>query len=151
MLINIRTILNFQIVMVHQLDDVFFVNFFFNLNFPSQYISYQLNLYLMITCLMWPFFNVQLEGKLRQVWLYIFLRSHMYSINYSPVYGLVVWFMVFNTTFNNVSAISWRWVLWWRKPEYPEKTTDLSKVTLYIEFIWNNDKNDEYVSIHLLA
>jgi hypothetical protein len=32
--------------------------------------------------------------------------------------------MVFNVTFNNISAISW-----WRKPEYPEKTTDLSQVT----------------------
>ena len=31
--------------------------------------------------------------------------------------------MVFNATFNNISAISWQ------KPEYPEKTTDLSQVT----------------------
>jgi hypothetical protein len=32
--------------------------------------------------------------------------------------------MVFNATFNNVSAtgISWRFY-WWRKPEYPKKTT----------------------------
>jgi hypothetical protein len=30
----------------------FFSGFFFYLNFPSQCISYQLNLYLMITCLM---------------------------------------------------------------------------------------------------
>jgi hypothetical protein len=33
----------------------------------------------------------------------------------------IVCLMVFNTTFNNISAISW-----WRKPE---KTTDLSQVT----------------------
>ena len=33
-------------------------------------------------------------------------------------------FMVFNATFNNISAISW-----WRKPENPEKTTNLSQVT----------------------
>jgi hypothetical protein len=33
-------------------------------------------------------------------------------------------FMVFNATFNNVSVISW-----WRKPENPEKNTDLSQVT----------------------
>ena len=32
--------------------------------------------------------------------------------------------MVFNATFNNISVISWR-----RKPEYPEKTTDLLQVT----------------------
>jgi uncharacterized DUF497 family protein len=32
-------------------------------------------------------------------------------------------FMVFDATFNNISVISWR------KPEYQEKTTDLSLVT----------------------
>ena len=37
--------------------------------------------------------------------------------------------LMFNTTFNNISAISWRSVLSWRKPEYLEKTTDLSQVT----------------------
>ena len=37
--------------------------------------------------------------------------------------------IVFNDTFNNISAISWRSVFWWRKPKYPEKTTDLSRVT----------------------
>jgi hypothetical protein len=37
--------------------------------------------------------------------------------------------MVFNVTFNNISVISWRQFYWWRKPEYPEKTTDLSQVT----------------------
>jgi hypothetical protein len=31
--------------------------------------------------------------------------------------------MMFNATFNNTSIISWR------KPEYSEKTTDLSQVT----------------------
>jgi hypothetical protein len=37
--------------------------------------------------------------------------------------------MVFNATFNNISTISWHSVLLWRKPEYSEKTTDLSQVT----------------------
>ena len=37
--------------------------------------------------------------------------------------------MVFNATFNNISIISWWSVYWFRKPEYPEKTTDLSQVT----------------------
>ena len=37
--------------------------------------------------------------------------------------------MVFNATFNNILAISWWSFYWWRKPEYPEKTTDLSQVT----------------------
>jgi hypothetical protein len=35
----------------------------------------------------------------------------------------LVWFMVFNATFNNISVISWRSVL------LVEKTTDLSQVT----------------------
>jgi hypothetical protein len=37
-----------------------------------------------------------------------------------------LWVMVFNATFNTISVISF---YWWRKPEYPEKTTDLSQVT----------------------
>ena len=36
--------------------------------------------------------------------------------------------MVFNATFNNISAISWRSVLLAAEPEYPEKTTDLPQV-----------------------
>ena len=36
------------------------------------------------------------------------------------------WFMVLNATFNSFSIISF---YWWRKPEYPEKSTDLSQVT----------------------
>jgi len=36
--------------------------------------------------------------------------------------------MVLNSTFNNISTISWRSVYWWGKPEYPEKTTVLSQV-----------------------
>ena len=38
--------------------------------------------------------------------------------------------MVFNATFNNVSAISCGQIYWWRKSEYryPEKTTDLLQV-----------------------
>ena len=36
-------------------------------------------------------------------------------------------FIVFNTTFSNISAISWRPV--WKKSEYPEKTTDHGQAT----------------------
>ena len=42
---------------------------------------------------------------------------------------LYVCLIVFNATFNNMSAISWRSVLLVGKPEHREKTTDLSAVT----------------------
>ena len=36
--------------------------------------------------------------------------------------------MVFNATFNNISVISrFGQFYWYRKPEYPEKTTNLSQ------------------------
>ena len=37
--------------------------------------------------------------------------------------------LVFNATFNIISVISWRSVCWWKKPEYPEITTDKPQVT----------------------
>ena len=37
-------------------------------------------------------------------------------------------FMVFNTTFNNISVTSLRGQSYWRKPECPEETTDLPQV-----------------------
>jgi hypothetical protein len=40
----------------------------------------------------------------------------------------MVCFMMFNATFNNISAILWQFY-WWRKPKYPEKTNDLPQVT----------------------
>jgi hypothetical protein len=44
--------------------------------------------------------------------------------------------MVFNATFNNISVISW-WLLFLvEKPEYPEKTTDLSQVTDKLYYIY---------------
>jgi hypothetical protein len=42
--------------------------------------------------------------------------------------GFVLIF-VFNATFNNISAILCSQFYWWRKPEYPVKTTILSQVT----------------------
>ena len=43
--------------------------------------------------------------------------------------------MVFNTTFNNISVISWQSVLLVEEKEYPEKTTDLSQVTDKLDHI----------------
>jgi len=37
--------------------------------------------------------------------------------------------MVFNATFNNISVIRGGQFYWWKKPESPEKTTDLPEVT----------------------
>jgi len=33
------------------------------------------NLYIVTTCLIWPYFNVPLEGHTRQVWLYTQLTN----------------------------------------------------------------------------
>ena len=40
----------------------------------------------------------------------------------------MVWYVVFNATFNNISVLLCRFY-WWRKPVHPEKTTDLSQAT----------------------
>ena len=49
--------------------------------------------------------------------------------------GVRVKVLVLNDTFNNFSAISWR------KPEYPERTTDLPEVTdkIYYYYLCFND------------
>ena len=60
-----------------------------------------------------------------------------FEIQYKPAEQLIVpdsssrgfWFMVFNATFNNISAISWRSVLLVEETRIPEKTTDLSQVS----------------------
>jgi len=41
----------------------------------------------------------------------------------------LIWFIVFNATFSNISVISWRPVLVVEEAEYPERTTDHEQAT----------------------
>ena len=47
---------------------------------------------------------------------------------------------MFTATFNNISVISWRSVLFVEEPEYQEKTTDLSQFTdkLYHKMLYTS-------------
>ena len=55
----------------------------------------------------------------------IFIMAYRQNVVFS--WGV----MVFNTTINSISVISIRegQFYWWKKPEDPEKTTDLSQAT----------------------
>jgi hypothetical protein len=44
-----------------------------------------------------------------------------------PVIDGLVWFLVLNATFNNISAISWQSVLLVEETEVPGETTSLSQ------------------------
>ena len=91
----------------------------------------------------------------------IIVRSHFSVIcggyNNRPL--VTLWAMVFDSTFNNISAISWRSVLLVEETGYPEKTTDPLQplvynilcggntvicccIIIYIEF---NIRNDLYI------
>jgi hypothetical protein len=64
-------------------------------------------------------------------------RCHYWSRNFA-LGIVVVWFMVFNATFNNIPDISLQSVLLVEEMDYPEKTTDLSLANFiiywYIEY-----------------
>ena len=47
----------------------------------------------------------------------------------NPIKSFRVRVMVFNATFNNIQLYHGGQFYWWRKSEYPVKTTDLSQVT----------------------
>ena len=55
--------------------------------------------------------SVQLEGKPIKKSFSALLIINKRFINKPTTSAFVVWFMVFSTTFNNISAISWRSVL----------------------------------------
>ena len=49
-----------------------------------------------------------------------------------PMYSVKIWggvVMIFYSTFNSITVISWQSDLLVKKPECPEKTTNLSQVT----------------------
>jgi hypothetical protein len=48
--------------------------------------------------------------------------------------SVLVWLMMFNTSFNNISVISWRSVLLVEETEYPEKTTHQSVLDFSFNF-----------------
>jgi len=58
----------------------------------------------------------------------LFYTGQIYE-NSPDVNSYRVRVMVFNTAFNNISAICGGTFYWWRKPQYLEKTTDLLQVT----------------------
>jgi hypothetical protein len=67
------------------------------------------------------------------IWFQIFLVPHTNDVQLSRQKTSIddfFWFIVFKTFFNNISAIHFEYQFyWWKKPEYHEKTTDLSQVT----------------------
>jgi len=52
--------------------------------------------------------------------------------------------MVFNGTFNKFQLHRGGQFYWWRKPEYPEKTTDLPQATDRNRKIYNRYKCKEF-------
>ena len=52
-----------------------------------------------------------------------------YHITFIPVLNIGIGVIVFNATFNNISAISWRSVLLVEETEYLEKSNEISQVT----------------------
>ena len=75
------------------------------------------------------------------LWLFVVIGKVWRSLCFCPNIQLIFScclsccfgrFLVFNTTFNNISAISWRSVL---LPEYPEKAIYLSQVTVKLYLI----------------
>jgi hypothetical protein len=47
----------------------------------------------------------------------------------------MAWFMVFNSTLDNISVYRGGQRYLWREPEYPEKAADLSQVTDKLDIV----------------
>ena len=58
--------------------------------------------------------------------------------------------MMLNTAFNNNYVIAWWFVILVEKPEYPEKTTDISQVTDKLDLIklYRQLSNVKYIGIN---
>ena len=57
--------------------------------------------------------------------------------------------MVFNTTFNNISIISWWLVLLVEETEYPEEVTDLPQVTDKLYWLyWLQSRGLDYFEFY---
>ena len=65
----------------------------------------------------------------RDIWCLLKIDPLIHHFEYLDLVLFDVCLMVFNATFNNISAISWDQFYWWRTLEDPEKTTDLSQFT----------------------
>jgi hypothetical protein len=93
-----------------------------NCHMALSVMNYLLNIYICVYCTVLTL-KMFLYISIVSIWIHCLM---FYICNKTIANG---WFMVLYATFNNISVISWRSVYWWRKPEYPEKTTDLSQVT----------------------
>ena len=78
-------------------------------------------------------FHCKFQQNLTLFWLsYIWHDLNRHNVMNWPMKPPAMgrdWVMVFNTTFNNIWVTLGRQFYSWRKPEYPEKTIDLSQVT----------------------
>ena len=87
----------------------------------------------------WLYHDRKVTGHVYMRYRILFLpRSTIFRLNFGTV--VTVWYyFVFHfktwfsygvyVTFNNISVILWQSVSCWGKPQYLEKTTDLSQVT----------------------
>ena len=78
------------------------------------------------------FDDVVSKGKEWTLVTYLFYNIRVFQFigsKYHQIGKLQLRLLCLTPHWNNISAISWRSDVWWRKPENLEKTTDLSQVT----------------------